>query len=285
MAQQTIDIGSAPNDGTGDPLRDAFDKANDNFTELYALVAVAGGQWKNPVRAATTAAITLATDAENGDTIDGVVLATGDRVLVKNQAAPEENGIYVVAASGAPARAADADSAAEMLNAAALVSEGTANADKLFVCTTNAPITLNTTGLTFTDFTPSGLTAAVAADVWTGTSTAVAVTPDSLFDAAAPQTLTDAATIAVDMATGINFNVTLGGNRTLGNPTNAKPGQSGRIRVTQDGTGSRTLAYDANWKHIGSAPTIATAAAAVDLFAYFVNDATNIELSYLGTLA
>ncbi|MCT2398536.1 DUF2793 domain-containing protein [Novosphingobium mangrovi (ex Huang et al. 2023)] len=128
-------------------------------------------------------------------------------------------------------------------------------------------------------------TEASASEFWTGTATGKYVSPSKAFAAAAPQTLTDAATIAVDMATGINFNVTLGGNRTLGNPTNAKAGQSGRIRVTQDATGSRTLAFGANWKHVGSAPTIATAAGAVDLFAYFVNSGADIELSYLGTLA
>jgi hypothetical protein len=154
MPQQTINIGSAPDDGTGDPLRDAFDKANDNFTELYAAFAASGASWKSPVRAATTGAGTLATSFENGDTLDGVTLATGDRILIKDQAAPAENGIYVVAASGAPARAADADAGTELVNAAVLVAEGTANADKLFICTTNAPITLNTTGLTFVDFTP-----------------------------------------------------------------------------------------------------------------------------------
>lgn len=151
MAQQTIDIGSAPNDGTGDPIRDAFDKTNDNFTELYSLIAASGASWKAVVRVATTGAGTLATSFENGDTVDGVTLATGDRILIKNQAAPAENGIYVVAASGAPARASDADAGAEMVNAAVMVSEGTANADKLFVCTANAPVTLNTTALPWSE--------------------------------------------------------------------------------------------------------------------------------------
>ncbi|MDZ4306607.1 DUF2793 domain-containing protein [Allopontixanthobacter sp.] len=129
------------------------------------------------------------------------------------------------------------------------------------------------------------VTFATAAEIRTGTEAAKAIAPDQLFAAAAPITLTDAATIAVDMATGINFNVTLAGNRTLGNPTNAKAGQSGRIRVTQDGTGGRTLAYGANWKHVTAVPTLATAAGAIDLFAYFVDATDNIELSYVGTLA
>lgn len=105
--------------------------------------------WKQAVRAATTAAGTLATSFENGDTIDGVVLATGDRILIKDQAADEENGIYVVAATGAPTRATDANIADELTGAAVVVTNGTANADKIFICTTNPPITLETTGLTW----------------------------------------------------------------------------------------------------------------------------------------
>jgi hypothetical protein len=96
---------------------------------------------------------------ENGDVIDGVTLATNDRILIKNQAPGAENGIYVVAASGAPARATDADTAAEILQAAVFVEEGTANADTGWVLTTNAPITLGTTGLTFTQFTGATVTA------------------------------------------------------------------------------------------------------------------------------
>lgn len=68
------------------------------------------------VRLATTANITLASQLENGDTIDSVVLVTGDRVLVKNQTTASENGIYVVAASGAPTRATDADTFTELNN-------------------------------------------------------------------------------------------------------------------------------------------------------------------------
>lgn len=109
----------------------------------------AGLSWKAAVRAATTAAGTLATSFENGDAIDGVTLATGDRILIKNQAAPAENGIYVVNASGAPTRATDADTAAEVLQATVFVEEGTTLADTQWTCTTNAPITLNTTALTW----------------------------------------------------------------------------------------------------------------------------------------
>jgi hypothetical protein len=103
--------------------------------------------WKQPVRAATTANGTLASSFENGDTLDGVPLATGDRILVKDQTTGSENGIYVVAASGAPTRATDADSGADLLCATVRVSEGTTNADTMWACTTDAPITVGTTAL------------------------------------------------------------------------------------------------------------------------------------------
>lgn len=105
--------------------------------------------WKQVVRAATTANGTLASAFENGDAIDGVTLATGDRILIKNQTTASENGIYTVNASGAPTRATDADTGAEMLGTIVAVSEGTANADEAFKCTTNATITLGSTNLAF----------------------------------------------------------------------------------------------------------------------------------------
>jgi hypothetical protein len=109
--------------------------------------------WKDSVRAASVADVVIATALENGDSIDGVTLATGDRVLLKNQTAAAENGVYVVVASGAASRSADANSDAEVTPGfAVFVSEGTANADKNFQLTTNAPITLDTTALVFDEF-------------------------------------------------------------------------------------------------------------------------------------
>lgn len=103
------------------------------------------------------------------------------------------------------------------------------------------------------------------------------LTTDQVWAAAAEVALTDAATIALDLSTGINFAVTLGGNRTLGNPTNTKVGQSGYIRIAQDGTGSRTLAYGGNWKFPGaSAPVLTTTASKVDYLYYMVRSSTEI---------
>lgn len=89
-------------------------------------------------------------------------------------------------------------------------------------------------------------------------------------------TLTDAATIATDASLGNVFTVTLGGNRTLGAPTNLVAGATYIWRFTQDGTGSRTLAYNAVFKWQGGvAPTLTTTAAAIDLI-MGVSNGTNI---------
>ena len=97
-----------------------------------------------------------------------------------------------------------------------------------------------------------------------------------------PVALTDGATIAVDLSLGNNFTVTLAGNRTLGAPTNVTAGQSGVIVVTQDGTGSRTLAYNSAYKFAGgTAPTLTTTASAVDVLAYYVESSTRITVTSL----
>jgi hypothetical protein len=95
---------------------------------------------------------------------------------------------------------------------------------------------------------------------------------------AAISALTDGATITPDFAVANNYSVTLGGNRTLANPTNLTAGQSGSIFITQDGTGSRTLAYGSYYDFIGgTAPTLSTAASAVDRIDYVVRTSTSIH--------
>lgn len=90
--------------------------------------------------------------------------------------------------------------------------------------------------------------------------------------------LTDGATITPDFSVTNNYSVTLAGNRTLANPTNITAGQSGSIFVSQDGTGSRTLAYGTNWDFAGgTAPTLSTAASSVDRIDYVVRTATSIH--------
>ena len=96
-------------------------------------------------------------------------------------------------------------------------------------------------------------------------------------------TLTDAATIAVDLSLSNNFQVTLGGDRVLGAPTNVTAGQSGVIRVVQDATGGRKLSYNTTWKFAGGTiPTLTTTANAIDLLAYHVESATRIAVLFVG---
>lgn len=116
-----------------------------HYPNAHRLAAV-----KEHVRAATTASGTLASDFENGDTIDGVTLATGDRILIKDQGSAE-NGIYVVAATGAPARAYDMNTGAEALGALVYVRSGTANGGKVFRNTNASLPTLGVTTLTFAE--------------------------------------------------------------------------------------------------------------------------------------
>lgn len=126
--------------------------STDATTKAYVDGLAQGVSWKNPCRVATTANGTLSTAFANGQTVDGVTLATGDRILIKNQTTQTDNGIYVVASSGAPSRASDADTGTELLAAAVFVQEGTVNADTAFVNTANAPITIGSTNIVFVQF-------------------------------------------------------------------------------------------------------------------------------------
>lgn len=127
------------------------------ITAAAALSALGGASlvdfnartWKNYCRVASTANGTLASAFENGDTVDGVVLATGDRILLKNQTAGAENGVYTVNASGAPTRATDFDASAEIIGAMIIVTEGTVNAGLLFQNSNLTTITVGTTAITF----------------------------------------------------------------------------------------------------------------------------------------
>ena len=141
---------------------------NDLATKSYVDGLVQGISAKDSVRVATTVPGTLATSFENGDTIDGVVLATGNRILIKNQAAPAENGIYVVNASGAPTRATDADSAAKLGSAYTFVERGTTHGDQGWVTTFNSSDTLGSSAVNWVQFNGAGSYTASNGVVLTG---------------------------------------------------------------------------------------------------------------------
>ena len=137
-------------------------------TKAYVDSARSGLDVKQSVRAATTATVNLSTEVQNGSIIDGVTLATGNRILIKDQGgagiAHVDNGIYIVASSGAPTRATDFDSSAEVTPGAfTFVEEGTANGDAGFVVATNGSITVGSTAILFTQFSGTGQISAGAA--------------------------------------------------------------------------------------------------------------------------
>jgi len=146
-----IAMGTNKITGLGTPTADA-DAANKGYVDSVAQ----GLDTKASVVAATTTNGTLATAFANGQTIDGVTLATGNRILIKNQTDQTANGIYTVNASGAPTRSTDMDNGTEFPSAYVFVEQGTTNADTGWVCTNNSPVTLGSTNIVWAQFSGAG---------------------------------------------------------------------------------------------------------------------------------
>ncbi len=123
----------------------------------YVDDAVAGLRTRIVCEAATTANITISSDLQNGDTIDGVTLATGDEVLVKDQSTDSQNGIYTVVASGAASRSTEYDAIAEISGQMVVINQGTTNDNTLWLCTTNSSATLGSDSIAFTKITPQNV--------------------------------------------------------------------------------------------------------------------------------
>lgn len=167
--------GLAPDGAAGSPtLRDLLEEHR---------AAIEGGSAgvspTHHVRAASTA--NIASLAAASVSMDGLTLVAGNRVLLKNQSTASQNGIYTVGTVGggtAPlTRAADFNVSGEAQpNVIVAVAEGTANADKVYQLTTNAPIVLGTTNLTFTQMA-AGLTSTAAADIGTTAAAGTANEP------------------------------------------------------------------------------------------------------------
>jgi hypothetical protein len=143
--------------------------STDAATKAYVDAVTEGLHIHPSVVAATTANVALASALENSDTLDGVTLATNDRILVKNQTTTSENGIYIVQASGQPTRAADFDTASEVDSGDfVFVSSGTANGSTGWV-QTNKPATIGTDAILFTQFAGAGTYTAGTGLTLTGT--------------------------------------------------------------------------------------------------------------------
>lgn len=180
-------------------------------TTAYADTAVAaalqGIRAKAGVRVATTANGTLATAYANGQTVDGVTLVTGDRILLKNQTTATDNGVYTVNASGVPTRATDADAGSEVKGLFVFVEEGTANADTGWLCTNDGTITLGSTSLTFVQFASAGQVS--AGNGITKTGLVLSIDTSITVDKTTAQVLTNK-----DLSSGTNTFPTLNQNTT-----------------------------------------------------------------------
>ena len=177
--------------------------------------SVAEGLHIHPsVVAATTANITLATDVENGDTLDGVTLATGNRILVKNQSTESQNGIYVVAASGAPSRATDFDSPSEIDGGDFIfVTGGTVNDNSGWV-QVNTVGTVGTDPIAFTQFSGAGTYLAGTGLTLTGNT--FSINTGTTVDLSTAQSLTNKTIVtprvqlAMNAQTGTSYTLAVG---------------------------------------------------------------------------
>lgn len=245
--KQKLDNATAAPTATTLALRDASGRlqvatpvaADDAANKGYVDAARAGLDVKDSVRVATTADITLSAP----QTIDGVAVIEGDRVLVKDQNAGSANGIYVVGA-GAWSRAEDANISAEVTAGMfTFVEEGTVNGDSGFVLTTNNPITLDTTPLVFAQFSGAGQIVAGAGlakngntlDVG-GTADRITINSDSIDIASTyvgQTTITTVGTITTGTWNATDIAVTDGG-------TGASTASGARTNLVGDITGGTT---------------------------------------------
>jgi len=140
----------------GDNIAFIFDLVSSKW-QIWSGAIIKSTNYKSPVRVATTINGALATAYANGQTVDGIVLSTGNRILLKDQTSGPENGIYTVNATGDPTRASDfASGLTSVAGSLISVEEGTVNDNKLFIITTNNPTTVGTTSLAFSDIASGG---------------------------------------------------------------------------------------------------------------------------------
>ena len=152
QAANSVAISGGTITGLGAPS-----SGSDAATKTYVDDLVTGLKTRIITRAATTGNITLSSDLQNGDTLDGVTLATGNKVLVKNQTDATENGIYNVVASGTATRNTDYNTVAELAGQLVIVQEGSTNADKIFLCTTDNSGSIGSVNIVFTIVQPSNV--------------------------------------------------------------------------------------------------------------------------------
>jgi mucin-19 len=183
----------------------------------YVDNAVAGLRTRIIAECASTANVVISSALEAGDVIDGVTLVAGDRVLLKDQSTATENGLYLAVASGAASRDPEHDTIAELSGGMVVVNQGTANDNKIFLCTTDTDATLGSTSITYTTITPQNVGTVTSITAGTGLSGGA---------------ITSSGTIAIDTATTVDKTTA----QTLTNKTLTSPKINEDVAVTSTAT-------------------------------------------------
>lgn len=180
----TVSISGGSITGIGTPSNNS-----DVAIKSYVDELVAGLRTRIIAEVATTANVNLSNGLEAGDTIDGVTLVAGDRVLVKDQSTATENGLYLAVSSGAASRDPQYDTIAELSGGLIVVNQGSTNDNKIFLCTTDSDGSLGSTNITYTQVTPSN----------TGTVTSIGITQSGSEFSISGSPVTSAGNITLDV--------------------------------------------------------------------------------------
>jgi hypothetical protein len=244
-------------------------------TKGYVDSVAQGLDIKASVKAATTENGALATAFDDGSVIDGVTLATGDRILIKNQTDATANGIYVVAASGAPTRSTDMNAAAEFPGAFTFVEQGTTNADTGYVCTNNS-VVVGTTEITFAQF--SGAGSYIAGNGLTLTGNSFSINTGITADLSTAQTFTNKTLTSPTITTPVVTGLTLNDSSIVFEGSSADDHET-TLTVTNP-TADRTITFKDDSGTVAFTADIETA---IDGFGNAVTGSTGITASYAST--
>ena len=185
QASNSVSISGGSITGIGSPSNNS-----DVAIKSYVDNAIAGLRNRTVAECASTANVNISNGLEAGDSIDGVTLVAGDRVLLKSQSDATENGLYLAVSSGAASRDPEHDTIAELSGGMIVVNQGSTNNDKIFLCTTDNSGSVGSTNITYTQVTPSN----------TGTVTSVTLGQSgSEFTIGGTNPITSNGTITIDV--------------------------------------------------------------------------------------